>query len=132
MRSIDGRTLYQRAVAVDVSERGGSVPTSIPSKGFAFPVLCTNAGAGRPGVLHVVEHATVLADEIKIACETTKMCDGTVYGSWTAGERTIAVQVSERGGYVIADVDGVDPGFALPVLCTNTGAVEAIPVFSCR
>ena len=66
------------------------------------------------GVLHVVELAIVTAhNEVQIACERHKTCGRSLnIDRWTRSERTVAVEISERGGAVPADVDAVEGVYA--------------------
>ena len=72
MTFIDRRTLSERAVAVDISERGGAAPPdedAIEGVRASGP-LHERRRRRRPGVLDVVEQATPIAhDEVQVACE---------------------------------------------------------------
>ena len=89
--SIDGRGLS--APSLSRSMRAGVLyQTSMPSNGFALPVLCTKTGVVDVpmfsiylSVLGVDELAIPFAhDEVKIACERHKTCDIAVYRSTDA------------------------------------------------
>ncbi len=74
MRSqfIDRRTRSERAVAVDISERGGAVIADVDAvEGVrASGPLRQRRRRRRPGVLDVVELAIDIAhDEVQVACE---------------------------------------------------------------
>ena len=84
---IDRRTQSERAVVVEVSERGGAIRTDIDAvKGVrASGPLHERRRRRRPIVLEVVELAIGIAhDEVQVACERQKTCDITVYGSTDA------------------------------------------------
>ena len=79
MRSqfIDRRTLYERAVAVYVSERGDASRTDVDAiEGVrASGPYHKHRRRSRPGVLDVVEQAITVAHyEVQVACERHKTC----------------------------------------------------------
>ena len=108
---IDRRTRPKRAVAVDVSERGGAVPGDYYAveRVRASGPLHEHRRRRRPGVLDVVEQAIIIAhDEVQIACGKHKNIQSQHIDRRTRSERAVAVEVSECGHAVPADVDVVE------------------------
>ena len=83
----------------------------------------------RPGVLHVGERATAIAQhEVQVACERQKTC-GRSLSIDGRGLSVPSLSISENVGALYLPTSMPAKGFALPILCTNTGAVD-VPVFS--
>ena len=80
MRSqfIDRRTLYERAVAVDISERRDAFLADVDTvEGVRTSgPFHKHRRRRRPDVLDVVEQAIIIAhNEVQVACERQKTCD---------------------------------------------------------
>ena len=149
MRSqfIDRRTRSKRAVVVEICERGGARRTdvdAVDSDGVegvrVSGPLHEHRHRRRPGVLDVVEQAhTIAHDEVQVACARNVTCGR----SLLIDGRSLSVPSPSRSANAGREFVPRSPipwtllqptlmaskGFALPVLCTNTGAV-AVPVFS--
>ncbi len=133
MRSqfIDRRTRSARTVAVQVSERGGTRIADVDAvEGVrASGPLHEHRRRRRPGVLDVVEQAIPIAhDEVQIACERHKTC-GRSLSLDGRGLSVPSPSKSATAGALSLPTSMPSKGFALPVLCTNAGAVD-VPVFS--
>ena len=128
---IDRRTRSARAVVVEVSERGGAIHTNfnaIEGVRTSGP-LHEHRRRRRPGVLDVVERASLFShDEVQVACERQKTC-GRSLSVDGRGLSVPSLSRSPNAGALYQPTSMPSKGFAVPVLCTNTGAV-VVPVFS--
>jgi hypothetical protein len=129
---IDRRTRSERAVAVEVSEREGAVQADVDAvEGVrGSGPLHEHRRRRRPGVLDVDELAILIAhDEVQVACERHERCGDKFLSIDGRGLRVPSLSRSENTGWVQVPTSMASKGFALPVRCTNTGAVD-VPVFS--
>ena len=129
---IDRRTRSARAVVVEISERGGARDTNFNAiEGVrASGPLREHRRRRRPRVLHVCElRAIKIAhDEVQVACERQKTC-GRSLSVDGRGLSVPSLSRSPNAGALYQPTSMPSKGFAVPVLCTNTGAV-VVPVFS--
>ena len=127
---INQRTLSEHAVAVEVSERWGAVAEADAVEGVrASGPLHERRRRRRPGVLDVVELATFFAHyEVQVACARHKAC-GCSLSVDGRGLRVPSPSRSPSAGALATPTSMPSKGFALPVLATNTGAVD-VPMFS--
>ena len=133
MRShfIDRWTRSERAVAVDIYDRG---PGNLADANVVHGVRASgpyheNRRRSRPSVLKVDERASYTAhDEVQVACERQKTC-GRSLSIDGHGLRVPSLSKSPSAGMLYVPTSMPSKGFALPVRCTNTGAVD-VPVFS--
>ena len=111
LQFIDRRTRSERAVVVEVSERGGARIADVDAVEWvrASGPCNEHRRRRRPGVLHVVEIAIVIAhDEVQVACGSHKFVQSQFIDRRTRFERAVTVEISERGGAVITDIDAVE------------------------
>ena len=125
------RTRSERAVAVEVGERRGAnnVDADAVEGVRASNPLHEHWRRRRPGVLDVVERAILFShDEVQVACERQKTC-GRSLSVDGRGLSVPSLSRSPNAGALYKPTSMPSKGFALPVRCTNTGAVD-VPVFS--
>ena len=128
---IDRRTRSARAVVVEISERGGAVIADIDTvEGVRGSCpLHEHRRRRRPDVLDVDERASLFSrDEVQVACERQKTC-GRSLSVDGRGLSVPSLSRSPNAGALYQPTSMPSKGFALPVRCTNTGAVD-VPVFS--
>ena len=133
MRSqfIGRRTRYQRAVAVDISEREAAPVTRCPdnavegvgASGPRHKFRCSRCSAAH----EVAEHAQIFADyDVKVTCERQKMCDtcAVTADQWTRSECAVAVKIGKRWGAAMRSF----PSVVIVTLCglLNFADVEAV------
>ena len=144
MRSqfIDRRTQSERAVAVEICERGPGICAAISDPLDTTPAdidgvegvrasgpLHEHRRRRRPGVLDVEELAILIAhDKVQVACERHKTC-GRSLSIDGLGLSVPSPSISPSAGVLSSPTSMASKGFALPVLSTNAGAVD-VPVFS--
>ena len=109
MRSqfIDRRTQPERAVPVEICDRGGAGITDVGAiEGVCGSGPChEHRRRQRPSLLDVLEQAILIAhDEVQIACASHNIVQSQHINQRTLSERAITVE-SECRGTVITDVD---------------------------
>ena len=131
LQFIDRRTRSERAVAVEICNRGGAILGEVDAiEGVrASSPLHKRRRRRRPGVLHVLEVATIFANyEVQIACASHKIVQSQFIDDGH-GLSVPSLSKSASAGRLTSPTSMPPTGFVLPVLCTNAGAVD-VPVFS--
>ena len=127
---IDRRTRSERAVVVEVCERGGAKRTDVDAvEGvLASGSLHERRRRRRPSVLQVFERVTSQY-EVQVACGRHKTC---CHSLSVDGHGLSVPSLSKSvsaGALEVPPRSMPSKGFTLPVLATKTGAVD-VPVFS--